>query len=96
MQTRTDTGRCDVSTYTHTQCSLNSFILSPCGNKDLLKSFWDRMHKPSQDAWYLGFLVQAGVCQHRVIVGVTEMSCIHRYSMPDALEREERERTACL
>lgn len=51
---------------------------------------------PSQDAGYLGFLVQAGVCQHRVIVGVTEMSCIHRYSMPDALEREERERTACL
>lgn len=77
----TDTGRCEDSI----QSSLNSFVLSHHVNKDLLKSFWDGVHKPSLYAAYLGFLVMAGICQHTFTVVVAEMSCIHRYCSSVAL-----------
>lgn len=61
-------------------------------NKDLLKSFWDGVHKPSLYAGYLGFLVLAGICQHTFTEVVAEMSCIHRYCSSVALERGEERR----
>lgn len=88
---RTGIKRCDVSTYKYIRDSFNSFISRPDGNEDLLKSFWDRFHKPSQDARDLGFRVSPGIWQETFTVAVTGISCTHRLRLSDILERRGKE-----
>lgn len=82
---RTGIKRCHVCTYKHTHDSFNLFISRSDGNEDLLKSFWGRFHKPSQDARDLGFRVLAGIWQETFTVAVTGTSCTRRLCLSDIL-----------
>lgn len=82
---RTGIKRCHVCTYKYTHDSFNLFISRSDGNEDLLKSFWGRFHKPSQDARDLGFRVLAGIWQETFTVAVTGTSCTRRLCVSDIL-----------